>query len=138
MATFQTRRIGVPSMQRDGQAVILALECDGDQTVTLRILTNDLRMIAGGLLDAIDAAAVSQTLWDSTREDGADLKATPTVHQVDHLRFVSDPKSDLRYLALLVETGEEVLIGFQPRQVDELLARIQGTHNVQVSDAPPS
>jgi hypothetical protein len=138
MATYQAQRIGIPIIQRDGKAVSLVLESDNAESITIRILSDDLRLIAERLLDAIDAVDISQTLWDSNREDGGESKAMPTVYQVSRLGFVADPKSDFRYIVLSTPKGEEVLIGLKPNQVRELVTSIQEIQSTQVSEGPPS
>jgi hypothetical protein len=131
MANYQIKRIGVPSIQRDGRAVSLVMESQDGNDITLKILSSDLKVIVERLLDAIDAVDVTQTLWEGKEEEGNEVKASPMVYQAVGVGFVSEPKTDFRYIVVQTPKGEEVLIGLQPSQVHSLMAQMQEILSIQ-------
>ena len=131
------KRISVPSIQRDGRAVIVMAECEDGETIRLQVKIDDLRSVIDALLTGLEAAEVTGAVrTDDNR--GEELRPTPIVYHVVGSGFVRDPNDGLQYVLVSTATGEYIAMGFEPYRLRNLLDQIEDIQDIQTPppDAP--
>jgi hypothetical protein len=136
----KVKRISAPALQRSGRAVGLLVECDDGENIPLLIEIDDLRNSVGVLLDALDAAEVTEAVRPDDAKGNEDFTASPIVYQATEAGFVRHPRGGIQYLLVSTATGENICVGFEPHRLQNLLDQIADIQSIQTppDDAPPS
>jgi hypothetical protein len=137
---LKVKTISVPAIQRDGRAVAIQIECDNGESIPLLVNTDDLRKGIAALLDALDAAEVTEAVRVENSEAGEQLTTAPIVYQATGTGFVRDPHDGLQYVLVSTATGEHVCIGFESHRLQRLLDQIEDMQSIQtpLEGAPPN
>lgn len=140
MADQRVKRISVPAIQRDGRAVTVIAECEDGETIPLLVKTDDLRSVIDALLTGLEAAEVTGAVRPDDDEGGEELRPTPMVYHAVGSGFVRDPQGGLQYVLVSTATGENIVIGFEPYRLRNLLDQIEDIQSIQTPppDGPPS